>query len=156
MQRGEQNSTRRVACGPTAPRRHGGYTYVMVLLMVAIIGVGLTAVAEVWSTTAERQKKAQLEWVGRQYVKAIESYYYANVGSVHYYPPTLEALLEDKRYLYQKRHLREMYPNPISGQMDWVLLPAPGGGIAGLAESISTEATSPRQFVFAPNRVSNR
>lgn len=149
MQRGEQNAMRRVACG------HGGYTYVMVLLMVAIIGVGLTAVAEVWSTTAERQKKAQLEWVGRQYVKAIESYYYANVGSVHYYPPNLDALLEDKRYLYQKRHIRELYPNPVSGQRDWTLLLAPGGGIAGLAAPSSTDKQVPQQFTFTPTQAMN-
>jgi type II secretory pathway pseudopilin PulG len=128
-----------------------GFTYLGVLIAIAIMGIGLLAVSEVWTTNAERQKMAELDWIGQQYVQGIESYYYANTGSVHYYPASLEDLVEDKRYLIMKRHIRVMYPNPYTQKVQWKTLAAPGGGIRGIAFS-RDESAYPvhREFAFMP------
>ncbi|MDO9236950.1 MAG: type II secretion system protein [Aquabacterium sp.] len=128
-----------------------GFTYLGLLIAIAIMGIGLLAVSEVWSTTAERQKMTQLDWVGQQYVQAIGSYYYSNTGSVNYYPTSLDDLLEDKRYLGIRRHIRRNYTNPFTGKTDWKVLSAPEGGINGVAyEQTESGRTVKRVFVFSP------
>ena len=138
--------------GKWRPHAQAGFTYLGVLIAIAILGIGLSVVSEVWTKTAEHQKRVQLEWVGQQYVQAIQSYYYANTGTVHFYPSTLEDLLEDKRYLSIKRHIRTLYPDPFSGKAQWKLIPAPGGGIQGVSfEGESLDTPISKQFVFVPN-----
>jgi type II secretory pathway pseudopilin PulG len=70
-------------------RKQSGFTRLGVLLAIALIGIGLTAASEVWSTTAKRQRMEQLEWVGQQYVQAIGSYYEASPRGKAY-PRSLE------------------------------------------------------------------
>ena len=127
-----------------------GFTYLGVLFAIALVGVALLAVSEVWTKVAERQKLAQLDWAGQQYVQAIESYYYANTGSVHFYPPQLEDLLEDKRYLSVKRHLRTLYPDPFTGTVSWKPIASPAGGIQGVAFDQEGEFAVHKTYVFLP------
>jgi type II secretory pathway pseudopilin PulG len=86
-----------------------GFTYMGVLLGVALIGVGLSMTATVWSKEAERQRKAEAEWVLTQYERALRSYYNAAPGSVKVLPATVEELLLDQRQLGLLRHLRKEY-----------------------------------------------
>lgn len=134
------------------PRSHQkGFTYIGVLIAVALLGIGLSVVSEVWTKTAEHQKLVQLDWVGQQYVQAIQSYYYANTGTVHFYPQTLEDLLEDKRYLSIKRHIRKLYPDPFTGKVQWALIAAPEGGIQGVAfKGEGMDTVIDRRYVFVP------
>lgn len=132
-------------------QRQTGFTYIGVLMAVALMGIGLLAISEVWTTTAKRQQLAQLDWIGDQYVQAIESYYYANTGSVHLYPQALEDLVEDKRYLFVKRHIRVLYNNPITQHQDWILVPALEGGIRGIKyRSADPTYAIEKQFLFVP------
>jgi len=110
-------------------RPQRGFTYLGVLLAVALIGLGLAVASEVWSTTAHRQRMEQLRWVGQQYVQAIGSYYETTPGPAKVFPKSIEALLEDKRVSFVRRHLRRPFANPLSGRMDWILVRAPDGGI---------------------------
>lgn len=86
-----------------------GFTYLGVLLGVALIGVGLSVTATVWSKKADRQRKAEAEWVLAQYERALRSYYNAAPGSVKVLPADLTELLLDQRHLGTVRHLRKTY-----------------------------------------------
>jgi len=86
-----------------------GFTYLGVLLGVALIGVSLSVTATVWSKEAERQRKAEAEWVLAQYERALRSYYNAAPGSVKVLPANLSELLLDQRHLGTVRHLRKTY-----------------------------------------------
>jgi type II secretory pathway pseudopilin PulG len=131
-----------------------GFTYIGLLIAIALMSIALVAASEVWVTTARHQKMVQMEWIGEQYVQGIGSYYYANVGSVRFYPKTLDDLLEDKRYLSIRRHLRQLYKNPMTEQLDWKLIPAPDGGIAGVETEVEMPTGAVRKaFVFAPDTV---
>jgi len=114
--------------GPAGAR---GFTYVGLLLTVAIMAAGLAAIGEVASTAAKRDREAELLFVGNQFAQAIAQYAAASPGAQQY-PPTLEDLLADKRYPNVRRHLRRIYPDPLTGRADWVLVRVPGGGIVGL------------------------
>jgi type II secretory pathway pseudopilin PulG len=109
-----------------------GYTYIGLLVSVVILGLMLTVVSRVWTTTMQREREAQLLWVGHAYRNAIASYY------VHggQYPQSLQQLLQDDRSPVPLRHLRQLYPDPMTGAADWTLISDPmSQRIMGVASS---------------------
>lgn len=130
-----------------------GFTYLGLLLAIALLGLGLSAASEVWVTVARRQKLEQLEFAGQQITQAIGSYYESSPGGTKKFPKTLEDLLEDRRYPFVRRHLRQVYVNPFSGTADWELVEAPGGGVRGVrarAAVAGGDATAVREFGYVP------
>jgi type II secretory pathway pseudopilin PulG len=117
-------------------REQGGFTYLTVLFIVAILGGGLALVGQMWQTVAKREKEAELLFIGHQYRKAIERYFLS--GPQRQYPRTLEELLKDPRRPGAERYLRKLYPDPVSGRTEWGLVKAPDGGILGV-HSLSTD-----------------
>ena len=99
------------------------------MFVIAILGITLSTVGVVWSTQAKREKEVQLLWVGQQYRLGIARYR-ARDGQ---FPPTLADLVDDKRDPVARRYLRQRYPDPMTGSADWQLIPAPDGGILGVA-----------------------
>src|SRR5216684_3886243 len=93
--------------------RQSGFTYICALLLVAILAAALAATGEVWSRSRQREKEAQLIWIGNQFTQAIGLYYQRSPGTVKRYPEKLEDLLEDRRYLSGQRYLRRIYPDPM-------------------------------------------
>lgn len=122
----------------SSPRPQRGFTYVALLIAVALIGVGLAAASEVWSQSRQREKEQELLFIGNQFRQAIERYYQRTPGAVKRYPAKLEDLLEDKRYLATQRYLRKIFVDPVTGKPEWGLIPAPGGGVMGVY-SLSNE-----------------
>lgn len=129
-----------------------GFTYLWVLIAISVLGIGLAAVSEVWATSVRRQKLAELEWIGAQYMQAIGSYYESTPGAGKSYPSSLQELVEDRRYVTMRRHLRAIYANPFSGKPDWeVVVAASDGHIRGVRVTLPGEAlSSAREFVYQP------
>jgi type II secretory pathway pseudopilin PulG len=128
-----------------------GFTYLWVLVAVAILGVGLQAVSEVWVTSVRRQKLEELDWIGAQFTQAIGSYYLSSPGGVRAYPATLQDLLEDRRFATTRRYLRVVYANPFTGKVDWELVLAADGRVRGVRAVISTDGTSTvREYSYRP------
>ena len=121
-----------------ALRRQCGFTYVAMLVAVAIIGIGLAAAGQVWSIANQREREQQLIFVGHEIRNAIRLYYEQTPGAVKRYPMTLEELLTDKRYPNVKRYLRRVYRDPMTGMTQWGIVAAPAGGVQGVY-SLSTE-----------------
>lgn len=133
------------------PRRvHAGFTYIAVLLLVTILSVASLAAVQSWSKANEHQQLIQLRWIGGQYRQAIGTYYEASPGTVKRFPTSLDELAFDKRYLTVRRHIRQIYEDPLTSKQDWELLRAPDGGIWGVR---STDRRGYRfAFVYQPNR----
>ena len=74
-----------------------GFTYLGVLLLIAVSSVALAATGTVWSSVAQRDHERQLLWVGSQYAQALRSYYRASPGLAQY-PQELADLLQDNRF----------------------------------------------------------
>jgi type II secretory pathway pseudopilin PulG len=102
-----------------------GFTYLGVLFFVAIAAAALAALGQAWSTAAQREKERELEWRGGEIARAIASY--AKTGPVPsgQYPQSLEDLLEDRRGVHVRHHLRRLYVDPFTLQPDWVLVADP-------------------------------
>jgi type II secretory pathway pseudopilin PulG len=124
-------------------RRTTGFTYLAVLFVVAIMGVGLALTGEVWHTASRRAKEAELLYVGNQYRKAIERYY---LSGPPLYPRGLEELLKDPRRPSTERYLRQLYPDPITGKSDWGIVKAPDGGVMGVYSLSEEKPLKSAQF----------
>ena len=116
----------------SAARLEGGFTYVAMLVAVAVIGAGLAAAGIVWSQSRQREKEQELMFVGDQIRLAIARYYERTPGPVKLYPQKMEDLLLDNRFPGVQRHLRKPYGDPLTGKAEWGLISAPGGGFMGV------------------------
>ena len=113
-----------------------GFTYLTVLFMVAMMSGGLALIGEVWHTSNVREKEAELLHIGNEYRKAIERYY---LTGQRQYPKNLADLVKDPRQPGTVRHLRRLYPDPITGKEEWGLVKSADGGFAGVY-SLSEDA----------------
>jgi type II secretory pathway pseudopilin PulG len=116
--------------GRHAPQR--GFTYVVVLAMILLLSLGLAAMGPSWARESQRERERELLRIGLLYATAIHQYHQVSPGSVKQYPPTLEALLDDRRMVGTYRHLRRLYPDPLDPASPWGVLRAPDGGIRGV------------------------
>lgn len=118
--------------GGSRGREQAGVTYLAMLFFVAATAATLAATGIIWSHERQRQKELELLWIGEQFREAIGLYYQRSPGVIKRYPEKLEDLIEDRRHLTLQRYLRRIYRDPITGQPEWGLVPAPGGGIMGV------------------------
>lgn len=90
------------------------------LIGLALSSITLMAAVDIWTVQRQREKEQDLLFVGDQYRQAIQRYYFAAPpGTPRVLPLRLADLLEDDRYPMPVRHLRRLYPDPVTGQADW-------------------------------------
>ena len=115
-----------------------GFTYLWVLLLVALLGLGLTVAAEVHTTLIRQDKEKELLAIGREFREALRRFREApGGGQVAGYPSSLDELIHDERRGVVLRHLRRIYVDPMTGQPQWGEVRV-GGRIVGI-HSLSTE-----------------
>lgn len=113
-------------------RRNAGFTYAGLLFAIVVLGMALATTGTLWSTVARRDREAQLLWTGHQFREAIASYVLSSPAGVRQYPQALQDLLEDRRGPIVKRHLRRVYPDPMTGEADWQLERLGDGAVVGV------------------------
>src|SRR3989344_3465450 len=95
----------------------------MLLWWVALSGLMLAALAQSWVLDARRAREAELVWRGEQFRQAIEAYASVPVGEGQsHLPRRLEDLLEDRRSGELQRHLKRIWPDPLTGRTEWGLV----------------------------------
>jgi type II secretory pathway pseudopilin PulG len=109
-----------------------GFTYVWVMALVAVLGIGLAAIGPLWADDAKRDRERELLRIGQLYAQAIARYHQASPGSVKRYPPTLDSLTNDTRFVGTMRHIRKLYADPLNPSRPWGLVRAPDGGVSGV------------------------
>jgi len=104
-------------------RNLSGFSYLGVLILVAVMSISLVGTGRYWSTIIKRELEAELLYRGDQIREAIASYYNNPPGGQNKtYPRKFSDLLKDPRYPNVKRHLRKWYPDPMSRGKDWVYI----------------------------------
>lgn len=124
-----------------ASRECYGFTYIGLLIFIALLSIALAGVGTMWSTQKKRERERQLLFVGEQYRRAISDYYEHSQGAKQY-PRTIDDLLLDQRFPNVQRYLRQPYADPITGKSEWGLVTGPEGRIVGV---YSMSKTSPLQ-----------
>ena len=102
--------------------RQAGFTYMGVLMLIAIAGIGMAGVGLVWHQNAQRENEKELLFIGEEYRKAIGSYYESSPATAKQFPQSLDELLLDKRFPNTKRHIRKLYADPIARNTQWGLI----------------------------------
>lgn len=109
-----------------------GYTYLLMLFVVAVSTVMLAKGAAVWSHENQRERERELLQIGEEFRQAIGLYYERSSGPAKTYPAELADLLADPRALTVQRYLRRVYRDPITGTQEWGLIRDNRGGIMGV------------------------
>lgn len=120
-------------------RRSAGYTYIGLLVFLALLALASARTLEFASLAQQRHNEAELLFIGAQVTTALSSYYAATPAGQSRFPATLQDLLRDPRYPGVRRHLRRAYVDPLTGKAEWGLVAAPGGGFMGIY-SLSQQA----------------
>ena len=91
----------------------------------------------------QREREAQLLWVGDQYRSALTKFFNQNGGRL---PQDLKELLLDESTPVPRHFIRKLYVDPMTGIDNWQLLTLPGGGIYGVASSSSAAPLKLKNF----------
>jgi type II secretory pathway pseudopilin PulG len=126
--------------------RARGVVLLGLMAFLAIAGLLTVHFAESVAAARQREREAQLLWVGQQYRAALESYWRATPGPVKHLPVTLEELVRDSRFPNPVRHLRRIYPDPLQPDVPWGLMRR-GNQIIGVYSQ--SDATPMRRTGFA-------
>ncbi len=125
-----------------------GFALLLAMLAVALVSLASLVPLQNAAKDARRERETELLFAGRQYRDAIARYHAASPGGLRQYPAALADLLEDRRFPQPRRHLRRLYPDPFTGQADWVLVRSQGR-IVGLHSR--SEAQPLRRTGFGPD-----
>ena len=116
-----------------------GFTYILALMMIIVMGIMLGAVGQSWKTIIKREREAELIFRGSQIKKGIEEWNKPKKG-VTKNPPLndLKNLVLDPNSLTKIRYLRKLYTDPMTGK-EWTIIRDPNKGITGVASSSNDE-----------------
>lgn len=110
-----------------------GVTYLILMLSIVILGIFMGVASRQWKVVMQREKEAELLFRGDEIKDAIEAYYMTPHAGMNIYPKSMEDLIKDPQGL-NKRYLRRLYKDPITGE-EWDIIKAPNGGIKGVRSS---------------------
>jgi type II secretory pathway pseudopilin PulG len=122
------------------PRLQRGFTYLGLLFVISLLGASLAAAGVTWQHRVQRELELESMFRGQQIADAIGAWRAASSSAAEASevtappsgPPDLASLLEDRRTGKLSRHLRRVYPDPLTGLPDWTLLRDPDGSLIGL------------------------
>jgi type II secretory pathway pseudopilin PulG len=114
-------------------RREQGFIYIALLIGLAIVGIGLGATSEVWTQSRQREKEAELLFIGNQFRQAITNFYQQSPPAARRFPMTIDELVNDVRAPDKPaHHLRKLYADPMTGEPNWGEVRLPGGQLVGV------------------------
>jgi type II secretory pathway pseudopilin PulG len=117
-ERGVVHARARAMCRRSRTARQSGLVLLALLIALMLMSIALAGALDVWSLQRRREEEKQLLFAGDQYRRAIVRYYRLSRA----YPASVGDLLDDTRFPTLMHHLRRAYPDPITGQNQWVFL----------------------------------
>ncbi len=123
-----------------ARRPAGGFTYLGLIILVAIIGMVGAASLKLGSLLQRAAAEEELLDIGAAFSDALRSYAAATPPGQPQQPPSLQELLKDPRFPNPRRHLRKIFVDPITGKAEWgIMYLGDKVGVLGV-HSLSTAA----------------
>jgi type II secretory pathway pseudopilin PulG len=100
-------------------RREAGFTYLGLVIMVAIVGMAGAATLKVDALMRRAAAEEALLEAGAAFGAALKSYADATERGQPTQPPSLQDLLKDPRFPGVRRHLRKIFVDPVTGKAEW-------------------------------------
>lgn len=113
-------------------RGERGFSYVVVMFLVAVTSILSLRALEYTQTAEQRAKEDELLWRGMAYRRAIQDFYLRGPGSGHALPTELGQLLDDTRFVRRQRWLRKPYRDPLTADGNWGLIYNDDGKLIGV------------------------
>jgi type II secretory pathway pseudopilin PulG len=114
--------------GTPVARHHRGFTYLGLLILLAIMGLVSATTLRVGTLMQRRVAEQELLEKGLALTRALESYAQATKPGQSPAPRSIEDLLRDPRSPRALvRHLRHMEIDPMTGRSDWAVVLGPDG-----------------------------
>lgn len=117
-----------------------GFTYLVLLFAIALVGIGAASLGEQWQAATQREREAELLFRGAAIQKALEAYRSRTIRGEQRFPLNLDELVDDAREGERQFHLRRLYADPFTGRPDWLLLRNRKGEIVGIHSRSRTPA----------------
>jgi type II secretory pathway pseudopilin PulG len=137
-------------------KQMNGFAYVMLLVTVAILSVFAAGSLQLGSQLSRQHAEQALLDVGLEFQRALYSYAGAKVtvsvgsgnaaANLAKGPRTIEELLRDSRTASVKRHLRQIYADPMTGGTQWGVVKDPAGFILGVYSKSSERPIKQTNF----------
>lgn len=120
------------AASHTASGREGGFSYLSLMIAVAIIGMVTASAIKLGAVMQRARAEQELLRIGAEFSDALQSYADATPAGKPPQPASLLDLLKDPRFPTTRRHLRKLYVDPMTGKPEWgfVQLGEQGGIVA--------------------------
>lgn len=118
-------------------QKEGGFSYVGLLIILAIFGAMFASAVTAGALMQRRAAEEELLFIGQQFRNAFKTYYESTPRGTQPYPQQLSDLLLDPRTSIPRRHLRQIFSDPLTGKAAWGMVAAPSGGVMGVY-SLST------------------
>ena len=116
-------------------QKQTGLAYLAVLFLVAAIALSMAVVTQNQDTQLKREKEQDWLYVGKQYERAIASYYQLSPNGLKALPNNVDDLLTDKRFVAPVHHLRKAYLDPLTNQQ-WVQLMNEDNQLTGVVSTL--------------------
>ena len=117
---------------PTGSRRQGGFTYLSLIILVAVIGLVAASTLKMGALLQRARAEQELLNIGTEFSDALQSYANATPAGQPPQPPSLKELLKDPRFPGVRRHLRKLFVDPMTGSAEW--------GVVYLADKVGVIA----------------
>ena len=117
------------------PKKPLGFTFIGLMIIIAISGILLAAVGTVWQQDVQREREKDLLYYGDVYRRAITQYYQQSPNGLKQFPKKLDDLVTDRRFPNPRHHIRVLYPNPITKDGSWQLI-----RVAGRIKGVTTNS----------------
>lgn len=142
---------------PTRAVLQQGFTYVSIVVLVFIIGLTAAMTVKLGAVIHRRNAELELLTIGTIFVEALSSYADATEPGQPRSPVNLDELLRDPRFAGTRRHLRQIYADPITGTTDWGLVRSPENShIIGIYSPSSDQPIKLNNFRPALQSFKNR
>jgi type II secretory pathway pseudopilin PulG len=136
--------------------RHAGYTYLALMILVALIGILAASAVQVGALLQRRAAEEELLFVGGEFQRALASFANATPVGHSRHPRGLDDLLRDPRFPGVRRHLRRVYVDPVTGLANWALVPSADGGIGGVHSASALEPIKQQGFGVDEERLAHK
>ncbi|WP_312515759.1 type II secretion system protein [Massilia sp.] len=131
--------------------RQAGFTYLGLVIFVAIVGLVGAATLKVGSLLQRAAAEEELLEIGAAFSAALDSYAAATPRGATPYPPSVKELLKDPRFPGVRRHLRKVFVDPLTGKAEWGIEYL-GGGEVGIVAFHSLSDAQPLKIANFDSR----
>lgn len=106
---------------------NAGFTYIGLLILLALIALVASASLQVGSILQRRAAEEELLAIGLEFRLALQSYAARSQAGQKRNPTSLADLVKDPRFPNTVRHLRKIYVDPLTGNAEWGVVNAVDG-----------------------------